>query len=456
MEKGINMGRTKKIYRGVETYLNKDGTTTIRVRHQIPQKHTVASFKVSSPTANDYKIAEQIFDDHVSKCMGKQYQTTNNKTTVAQLCTKYMDNKFFNESTTTKADVDRKFRLYIIPKLGNIKISDLQREHQNQLWDYVKTHKYDSKKQKVVKLENHSDSPEKLETSYLVKIVRELNNALNYGVKNKWITKNPIKGFSDHINDEAKLSDKKSRKIKFFLQPEQVKAISDKLKNGPFEYAVILMALTGMRRNEVLGLKWKDFKKDTIRGNEMYFLDIFRQVYRCKYRKTLTTQELDGSDHFVKQLSTRTIAIHPEDLTVKILKKIKGNQHDYRIAKGIFSEPDQEDLVFLNFKTMKPYSPNSLYHDFKDAVVAASEDFKKGLEGSVAIPQAAHKGGVHNLRHYHASQLLRKGVDFKSIQKRLGHSTLAITMDLYADHDIGHDIEGARKTASDFADYALD
>ena len=76
-------------------------------------------------------------------------------------------------------------------------------------------------------------------------------------------------------------------------------------------YAVILMALNGMRRSEVLGLKWKDFKKDTIRGNEMYFLDIYRQVYRCKHRKTLTTQELDGSDHFAKQLSTRTIAIHP-------------------------------------------------------------------------------------------------------------------------------------------------
>ena len=217
------MGRTKKIYRGVETYLNKDGTTTIRVRHQIPQKHTVASFKVSSPTANDYKIAEQIFDDHVSKCTGKQYQTTNNKTTVAQLCTKYMDNKFFNESTTTKADVDRKFRLYIIPKLGNIKISDLQREHQNQLWDYVKTHKYDSKKQKVVKLENHSDSPEKLETSYLVKIVRELNNALNYGVKNKWITKNPIKGFSDYINDEVKSSEKNHAKLNSFYNPNKLK-----------------------------------------------------------------------------------------------------------------------------------------------------------------------------------------------------------------------------------------
>jgi integrase len=51
----------------------------------------------------------------------------------------------------------------------------------------------------------------------------------------------------------------------------------------------------------------------------------------------------------------------------------------------------------------------------------------------------------HALRHSHASQMLRAGVDFKMISERLGHSKVAFTMDTYAHLFPGMDEEAARR-----------
>ena len=52
----------------------------------------------------------------------------------------------------------------------------------------------------------------------------------------------------------------------------------------------------------------------------------------------------------------------------------------------------------------------------------------------------------HALRHTHASQLLRDGIDAKVISRRLGHSRASFTMDVYAHVMPGADDEAARRT----------
>ena len=50
------------------------------------------------------------------------------------------------------------------------------------------------------------------------------------------------------------------------------------------------------------------------------------------------------------------------------------------------------------------------------------------------ITKAAEVGGLrfHDLRHFHASELLRQGVNAKVVQERLGHASIAVTLDIYS------------------------
>ena len=56
----------------------------------------------------------------------------------------------------------------------------------------------------------------------------------------------------------------------------------------------------------------------------------------------------------------------------------------------------------------------------------------------------------HDLRHTHASQLLKAGVHVKVVSERLGHATIALTLDTYS-----HLLEGMEATAAAAVDEAL-
>ena len=56
----------------------------------------------------------------------------------------------------------------------------------------------------------------------------------------------------------------------------------------------------------------------------------------------------------------------------------------------------------------------------------------------------------HDLRHTHASQLLKQGVHPKVVSERLGHSTIGITMDVYS-----HVLPGLQEEAAEKIDAAL-
>jgi hypothetical protein len=65
-------------------------------------------------------------------------------------------------------------------------------------------------------------------------------------------------------------------------------------------------------------------------------------------------------------------------------------------------------------------------------------------------PVTADDWEYHKLRHSHASMLIAAGGNLKTIQERLGHSSIAVTIDLY-----GHLTEGAQATAAARLDCAL-
>jgi len=164
-------------------------------------------------------------------------------------------------------------------------------------------------------------------------------------------------------------------------------------------YALFHTALfTGMRRSELLALRWQDIDF------------IFSQVYVNRSLHHLK----DGSYVFTQPKSAksrRTIAMSPS--AILTLREHKEKQEAIRTSLEIPLKDD--DLVF-SIPEGKPLRPNTV---------------------SRAWTMLAARAGVkvirlHDARHTHASLMLKQGVHPKIVQERLGHASIQITLDTYS------------------------
>ena len=152
-----------------------------------------------------------------------------------------------------------------------------------------------------------------------------------------------------------------------------------------------------MRRGEILALRWKnvDFDNKIIRVVES--LEQVGTVLRFKEPKT-----------------GKTRAVMLPDLAVEILKKYKDEQQKRLTSLGV--QYNDEALVCSRFHG-EPLKPDSLTQEFRVAVRRVPD-----------FPIIR----FHDLRHSHATQMLARGIHPKIAQERLGHSTIATTLDIYS------------------------
>jgi len=159
-----------------------------------------------------------------------------------------------------------------------------------------------------------------------------------------------------------------------------------------------LLALTGMRRGEALGLRWED-------------IDEARRVLMV--RRAVTSDGSLRSIHEPKTAAGRR-AVAVSDYLLDILREHRQRQRLERLAAGPAWEPS--GYVFTNTKGGLLW-PNGVWRAFK-AVLA-----KAGLPASIRI---------HDLRHAMATYWLANGVPVKVVSERLGHANIAITLQIYA------------------------
>jgi integrase len=147
----------------------------------------------------------------------------------------------------------------------------------------------------------------------------------------------------------------------------------------------LLAATTGMRRGEVLGLRWRDV-----------------DLQKC----TLTvTQSLVGNRReFYFQAPKTTAGLRTITLDVETVTALKS----HRIATL------SQDLVFCE-EDGAPLNPTAVSAAFQDAV---------RLSG---LPRIR----FHDLRHTYATLSLQAGINPKTVQERLGHTHVAITLGIY-------------------------
>jgi len=168
-------------------------------------------------------------------------------------------------------------------------------------------------------------------------------------------------------------------------------------------------AMTGMRRGEVCGLRWRD-------------VDLDEAVVQV--RQQLLVVRSPGAAHGGLRFSERTKSDHGRrdvDVdagTVAVLRSVRARQGQERWAmdegwQGQWEGTDH-DLVFTQ-PDGRPVDPESVSNVFMRRVAASS------------LPRIR----FHDLRHSHVAHLIEAGVPILAISKRLGHASVAFTLDRY-------------------------
>jgi integrase len=204
------------------------------------------------------------------------------------------------------------------------------------------------------------------------------------------------------------------------LDEAQLVTLMRAASETPLAVIVEVALFSGLRRGELLALRWRDvdFAESTITVRQA--LEETRGELQAgkRYRPTILAFKEPKTR---KSLRTLTLDGH----AMRSLRRHKAKQNEVRLSQeGGYKD---HDLVFCA-DDGGPLKPDTLSKHFA------------ALVKLVAIPPVR----FHDLRHSHATQLLRAGVHFKIVSERLGHSSVAITLDRYS-----HVLPGMDKTAAD-------
>jgi integrase len=163
-------------------------------------------------------------------------------------------------------------------------------------------------------------------------------------------------------------------------------------------HAFVALAVTaGLRRGELLGLRWSDLDLDAGR------LSVRQQVLRVRGQTTIEPVKTARS-HRPVALSAGMAAV---------LREHRARQEEARRAAGELWQ--DHGLVFPRGDG-RPANPSTVTHEFADLLERAG------------LPHVR----LHDLRHTMATLLLAAGAHPKVVQERAGHATVDITLDLYS------------------------
>lgn len=270
---------------------------------------------------------------------------------------------------TTQACYEERIYKHIIPSIGKIPLNRLT---QNDLQQFYAQLKRSGRKRHV----------EIFGTGLSDRMVRSCHTtcrtALEKAVAEGLIRTNPAKG--------CKLPPKKAKEMQILTPPEIWRFLTQAKEEGYYEM-FLLEITTGMRKGELLGLKWRDLNFST--GE----LHITRQVVKAKSETIVTTPKTKSS--------IRTIILPPD--MVELLAELKETQD----SEWMFPSPTDKN---------NPRNPSAIYHRFQLILERAQ----------------CKRIRFHDLRHTFATMALENGMDIKTLSAMIGHISAETTLNVYS------------------------
>ncbi len=219
-----------------------------------------------------------------------------------------------------------------------------------------------------------------------------IHKAFKYAARHALIQSNPM----DKV-DRPKAEDF----VGAFYSMEEVEQLFAAAEGDPAEFPILMAAFYGLRRSEVMGLRWQsiDFESNTIR------IDHKTVQFSCEGK-----EQIISKDSMKNKSSRRSLPLVPQFRD--LLLRMKARQANSReLCGNCYVE---SDYIYVN-DLGQPYKPNYVTQHFKILLR------KHGLR----------EIRYHDLRHTCASLLLKNGVSMKDIQAWLGHSDYSTTANTY-------------------------
>ena len=315
--------------------------------------------------------------------------------TVAEYCEKWLLMQSVHVRTTTLTDYTSKVRRHIIAELGDKRMGEVS---------------LDDIQLALVSVSKKSASVYK-------SVVILYKSIFRAAKESRIIDNNPTiylttKGGGVPQKDKAALTD------------EQVERLLDAVEGLPTYVFVMLGLYAGLRREEILALKWDSVYLD---GNFPYLT--VRRAWHTENNRPVILEELKT------KAAERNIPL-PTCLA-ECLKETKENS----TSEYVVPNRDGDPLSYTQFKRLWQYV---VTRTVKERSYYRYEDGKrvKHTVTPVLGEKAAHNGNVvysldfevtpHQLRHTYITNLIHSSVDPKTVQYPAGHESSKITMDIYA------------------------
>jgi integrase len=288
-------------------------------------------------------------------------------------------------------------RLHITPRLGTLPLGKVRPVHLQAFY----SDRLDNGRVKLKKAKEGEPPPKtSLAPQTVLHLHRLLHEALGTAVKWGLLAVNPA---------DAVTPPKVRRNEPTILTEEQTVKLLEATVGTRLHMPVLLAVATGLRRGELLALRWSDI--DLKAGT----LTVNRTLSEIK--------EIGLQFKEPKSRTSRRVVALPA-FAVAALKDHAKAQKEYRLSLGAGYK--DQGLV-LPATDGQPWAPNLL----------------TGAFGSLVRRLDVPTIRLHDLRHGHITQLLLRGVPLKVVSARAGHAGIAITGDLY-----GHLLPGADEQAA--------
>ena len=312
---------------------------------------------------------------------------------VKDFLTEWHETVIKKKKATTYSSYHYQLKNHIYPALGNLKLSDLNKGHLIKFYADVCKKSYSSAKNcRVILL-----------------------TALRYAVGKKLIFENPAEDLYVPKSETVKQKEKKKeyRTINIDSQAtltvEQLKLLIEKAKESKVYMYILFAGLMGLRKSEILGLKYSDvdFTRQTLYVQRQLGKDLSKPQDELP-KKTLTKQEVS-----LKTRSSKRVLDIPDIVFNAILEQRRIYEKNRRRRPGQF----QDEGYICCSSYGRPQSASYCYKEYKR------------LLSDNGLPNIR----FHDLRHTYATILTNEEIDVKAISNSLGHSKTIITVDVYTD-----------------------
>lgn len=290
------------------------------------------------------------------------------------------DKTLNNVSPKTAQRYRELVRLHITPHLGETKLQALSSTRIEGFYgDLAAGQKADGK-----------GKTRPLAPRTITHVHRLLGSILALAVRDRAILSNPAREARPPRVEAVELE---------ILSEAQAADLLTRLRGRPSYLLAALGLATGMRRGEMLALRWRDVDLDGAPASLQVerSLEQTKAGLRFKAPKTKHGRRMITLPAFI----------------VKELRAHKATQAAQRLALGLGR--DEAEALVVRQPDGSPLRPDDV-----------SSSWRKVIAG-LKLPKVS----LHALRHTHASQLIASGMDVLTISRRLGHGETSVTLNVY-------------------------